>query len=186
MDHESRLIATQQYLGKRRSRRLIAFAIFTLVAASVILTHAGAFGQCGDDWSRYDHQTFRVIAVPSGDTIRISLASGSLETVRLLGIASPAAAAQQWLTDRTTAQDVTLLLQSPQTRDSSGALLAFAYIHHSNLSVEITQAGMARPDRQNKSIMDALIRSAEKESQKKKLGQWSPSETDSELLHPIS
>jgi endonuclease YncB( thermonuclease family) len=151
---------------------LIAFSIFTLIAASVVLIHAGVLGRCGDDWSRFDHQAFRVSGVQSGDSIQISVANGSIETVRLLGITSPAAGAQQWLRDRAVGRDITLLLQSPQTRDASGQLLAFAFINDSNLSVEITGTGMARADRHNRSMMDGLIRSAERDAQKKELGIW--------------
>ncbi len=184
MNRESRLMATEHYLRNRRRHRLIAFSIFTLLAASVVLTRAGVLGQCGDDWSNYDHQTFRVTNIPTGDSIQIARSDGTTETIRLLGVASPAA--QQWLRERTASRDVTLLLQSPQTRDAYGNLLAFAFIDHSNLSVDIVEAGMARADRRSQSVMDGLIRPAEKNAQKKKLGMWAPSQPSTELLQPIS
>jgi endonuclease YncB( thermonuclease family) len=172
MDRETRLIVTQRYLRTRRIRRWIALMVFTLIAVSVALTYAGTFGRCGDDWAKYDRQTFRVTRVTSGDLIQISVANGSLETVRLLGVASPTAGAQQWLSDRIAGRDVTLLLQSPQTRDASGSLLAFVFIGHADLSVDLTAAGLIFADRRERTVMDGLIDPAEATARKKKLGVW--------------
>jgi len=173
MNRESRQIATEKYLRTRRNQRLIVFAIFAVIAASVVLTHAGVFGRCGDDWAKYDHQTFRVIGAESGDSLRISTASGSTELVRLRGVASPDAGAQRWLNDRTAGRDATLLLESPQTRDASGSLLAFVFVDHADLSVDLVSAGLIFADRREKTVMDGLIDPAEAAARKKKLGLWS-------------
>ncbi len=143
-----------------------------MIAASVIAAYSGRFGPVGDDWSRFDHQTLRVAGVASGESLQLMRPDGTIETIKLLGIASPDRAAGDWLTKQVTGQNVTLLLQFPQTRDASRRLLAFAFIKHRNLSVELVKAGLAYAQRRETSIMDGFIRSAEAEARKKQRGIW--------------
>jgi endonuclease YncB( thermonuclease family) len=161
-----REIATSKYLRFRLRRRLVGSAIFALLIASVVMARSG------DDWAIYDHHSFHVIEAESGDSVRISTENGSIESVKLLGIDALDARSKEWLTHRALGANVTLLLQSPQTRDSSGRLLAFVFIDHSDLSVELTKAGWAFADRRGKTAMDGLIQPAEAEARKKKLGMW--------------
>ncbi len=161
------------YLRARRRQRAGVFTIIALLLASVIATHAGLFGRCGDDWVQLDHRSFRVVAIDSGMSLRIDGPNDRIETVQLLGITALPPAAQRWLAEQVRDRRVTLLLQSPQTRDASGRLLAFVFLDDANLSVELTRAGLARADRTENSIMDGLIRPAESQARKKMLGIWS-------------
>jgi endonuclease YncB( thermonuclease family) len=138
----------------------------------VAAAHAGLFGLTGDDWSRYDHQAFRVSRIVSGDSIQITTRSGSTETIKLLGTASPDARAVMWLKQQALNQDATLLLQSPQTRDAAGNLLAFVFVDRANLSVELVTEGLAFADRREKTVMDGVIDPAEADARKKKRGMW--------------
>jgi len=130
-----------------------------------------AIGYRTDDWSQYDHHAVRVVAVITGDSLRIESGSGKMDTVKLLGIAG-LDSAQSWLHDKVVGRQVMLLLESPQTRDSAGRLRAFAFLDNQNLSVELTKAGLAFADRREKTEMDGVIDPAEADARKKKRGVW--------------
>jgi endonuclease YncB( thermonuclease family) len=148
------------------NQRVVSFSIFALFAATVVLGHVG------DDWSRFDHRSFRVTAVQAGDRITIADANGRTETVQLPGIVPIDSSAADWLKDRLTGEEITLLLQSPQTRNADGSLRAFAFSDNQNLSVEAVKAGLAYADRREKTEMDGLLDSAETDARKKKRGAW--------------
>jgi endonuclease YncB( thermonuclease family) len=124
-----------------------------------------------DDWATFDHRSFKVINIIDGDKLRIELPNGKMDTVRLLGVAG-ADAGKPWLAQRTTGRRVSLLLQSPQTRDPSGELRAFVFLENQNLNVELVKAGLAYADRREKSEMDGVIDPAESDARKKKRGIW--------------
>ncbi len=132
--------------------------------ASIALAHEP------DDWSQFDHQSFQVIAVPTGDSLVIDTANGKPVTVKLAGIAGTDAA-RVWLSDRTLGKNVTLLLSCPQTRDA-GQLRAFVFLDNENLAVELAKAGLAYADRRETTVMDGVIDPAESEARKKKRGMW--------------
>lgn len=172
MDRLARQLATEKYRQARRRRRIIGSIILALIAASVLASYSGTLGKSGDDWSRFDHRSFRVLGAEADDSLRIALPSGSTEIVKLLGIASADGREKAWLDDRTRGRSVTLLLHSPQTRNASGRLLAFVFLDESNLSVELAREGLVYADRREKTAMDALIDPAESEARKKKRGIW--------------
>ena len=147
-------------------RTLIASSILALVIASIVLGHVP------DDWSTFDHKTFQMTAVESGDRIQIAYSDGRMDTVKLLGISPIDASASDWLKACVLHQQITLLLQSPQTRDSTGALRAFVFLNNRNLSFELAKAGLAYADRRENTELDGLIDSAEAEARKKKRGAW--------------
>jgi endonuclease YncB( thermonuclease family) len=146
-------------------RHSIAFLTIILLIASM------AIGYRADDWSRYDHQSVRVVAAITGDCLQIETASGKTDTVALLG-AAESASTQAWLQNHVAGKQLTLLLESPQTRDPAGRLRAFAFLGNQNLSVELVKAGQAYADRREKTEMDALIDPAEADARKKKRGLW--------------
>jgi endonuclease YncB( thermonuclease family) len=160
-----REIATRIYLRNRRIRRSIVFATFALLFASALMARSG------DDWARFNHQSFRVTSVASGDSLEISTAGGKPEVIHLLGIVGTDQS-RTWLANQIVGRDVTLLLQSPQTRGVDGELRAFAWFDNRNISVELVKQGLAYADRREKSEMDGTIDPAESEARKKKLGLW--------------
>ena len=98
--------------------------------------------------------------------------------VKPLGIAPIDSSATDWLKNRLTGQQITLLLQSPQTRNADGSLRAFVFLKNQNLSVELIKAGLAYADRREKTEMDSLIDTAESEARKKKRGAWATLKTE--------
>ena len=146
MNRDEAASSTEKYLKQRFRYRVAGCVILALLIASVISAHSP------DDWATFDHHSFPLTG-----------------QIKLLGIT---AVDQDWLRDQTAGQDVTLLLQSPQTRDASGRLLAFAFLGDQNLSVEAVRQGMARADRREKSLFDGVIRPAEAEARKKMRGMW--------------
>jgi endonuclease YncB( thermonuclease family) len=146
--------------------------LLLLLSGVVLAVHAGAFGHAGDDWDRYDHQSFRITRIGSGESIQITTSRGWIETVKLVGVAEPSAGAVEWLNDHALNRGATLLLPFPQTRDAAGNLLAFAFVDRTNLSVELVRSGLAFADRREKTIMDGVIDPAESDARKKKRGMW--------------
>ncbi len=94
--------------------------------------------------------------------------------MKLAGIVTDdsSTAAKTFLTARTTNAEVTLLLKSPETRNSLGRLEAYAYIDGSCLNGELVKAGMAFADRRQADVMSGMINPAEAEARKKKRGLW--------------
>ena len=154
----------------RLRQRSIAFMTIALLITSM------AIGHRSDDWSRYDHQTVRVVGIIRGDSLRIESNNGMKDTIKLPGI-DAVDSADQWLAANVTGKQVTLLLESPQTRDAEGRLRAFAFLDNQNLNVELVKAGLAYADRREKTEMDSLIDSAESDARKKKQGLWATIKT---------
>ncbi len=178
VDRVDAQIATERFLRTRRRNRIV-FSIASIAGLGVVAAaHAGLFGPSGDDWSRYDHQSFRISRINSGESIQISSRTGSIETIKLLGIAEPEGSATAWLNEHALNHNATLLLQSPQTRDASGSLLAFVFVDQTNLSVELVKEGLAFADRREKTVMDGVIDPAEAEARKKKRGMWATLKSD--------
>src|SRR5215217_4545941 len=113
-------------LARWRWGRRAAWVALFLLAASVVLGYAGVFGYHGDDWSAFDRRRCRVVRAVAGDTLVVRLADGAADgpevTVRLLGVAVPAAGehwsaeSRQALAGRAEGKDVTLRLEATRTR----------------------------------------------------------------------
>jgi endonuclease YncB( thermonuclease family) len=135
-------------------------------------------GRTGDDWATFNHRTFHVTGVVSGDVLTLATDNGRSQTVKLLGIVAPmgsekgAAESRCFLTEQALNHNVTLLLPLPQTRDDRGRLLAYVFVDGENLSVAITKAGMAYADRRDRQLMAGLIEPAEAEARKKNRAMW--------------
>ena len=141
------------------------------IPGAVLFIASIAVSYRADDWARFNHQTVRVVDILDGNSLRIESPSGRPDTVRLLGVdGTPAAAA--WMKDHAKNQALTLLLQSPQTRDESGRLRAFVFLDNQNVAVELVKEGLAYADRREATAMDGLIDPAEAEARKKKRGLW--------------
>jgi len=171
-------VVSASYLRRRFRWRVAGTCCLAIFAASVLASRAGMLRRTGDDWARFNHRAFRVTGVLSGDELTISADDGSPQTVKLLGIVSPAgtekgaAESRAFLADHALNQNATLLLQTPQCRDEQDKLLAYAFVDGANLSVEITKAGMAYAERRDRTIMGGLIDPAEAEARKKNRGLW--------------
>ncbi len=147
-------------------RTLIATAAAGLLA-TVLADHL--FSHRGDDWSRYDHRTVTVAAVPTGDTLQLDDAT----RIRLLGIADPIPAAAERLTTAVAGRRVTIMLPLVGTRDADGRLLAYVYADDGTcLNVTLVHDGLAYADRRGADVMAGLIDVAESDARRKHRGLW--------------
>ena len=150
-------------LGRRRL--LIASTVIALILVTSIVGHRA------DDWSRFDHQVFQVSGIAGNDLLRVTSSQSELVTIRLAGIVGTDYSGD-WLQKHVVGQQVTLLLQTPQSRDDSDQLQAFAYLGDLNINAGLVKEGLAYADRRVRTAMDGLIDPAESEARKKKRGLW--------------
>src|SRR4051794_10559154 len=83
-------------LRRRRALKLIAVVGVTLLLASSILVHVGAFGGSLTRAARLDQRQVTVLAAIDGDTIRVKTAVGEEVLVGLLGVDAPKLPAEHW------------------------------------------------------------------------------------------
>jgi endonuclease YncB( thermonuclease family) len=126
-----------------------------LLIACSVLDHVGAFGYPGDDWQRFDGRQFTVKQIIDNQSFTIDGA-----TVRLLGVRQQddERIASQ-VESRLRGKTVLLKLDRPQTRDSSGQLLAYVYLSPADCwNVDMVRAGLADADVQTPcSMLDQMV-----------------------------
>jgi hypothetical protein len=149
----------------KHPKRVVAISAFTLFITSIVLAHRA------DDWTTFDHHTFHVLCISAENTLEIQTKAGATQTITLDGIV-PVDATGPWLIEHVINRDITLMLATPQTRNSAGHLKAFVFLGNENLNVELVKAGLAYADRRAKTVMDGLIDPAESDARKKKRGIW--------------
>lgn len=150
----------------RRRRLALSSMAVAVVAATVAVDHRWC--RTGDDWSRYDHRSYRV-TVDAGDQVR--LPDGT--PVALIGVADPIPAATDWLTRAIAGRPVTLLLPALGTRDASHRLLAHVYLPDNGcLNVAIVHEGLAYADRRGADVFASMINAAEADARRKQRGLW--------------
>jgi endonuclease YncB( thermonuclease family) len=148
----SRKIEAANGLQRYRLRALVIQTVCVLIAASVLFDHVFASNSHQDDWAKFDRQAALVVSMADGQTINIRLSDSNIVTpVHLLGVASCNAAADERAAqlDPSAGRSVILRLESTQTRDSQGRLLAYAYLDDRPGSVneQMVQQGFAILDR---------------------------------------
>ena len=122
-------------LRRRRWTRRGIFVTLLLLALTTFLDRWGVFRYRGDDWGNFDRQEVVVTRVVDGDTLHVRRSAASAEeTIRLLGIDAPehdaywgpqAAAQLQQLTAN---RPLTVRLDTTETRDKYGRLLAYLHL----------------------------------------------------------
>src|SRR5947207_12843114 len=86
-----------RFLKRRRILRHTAVFFLILILLSIVLDHAGAFGQSGTGAGRFDHKSAYVTRAIAGDTICVRLSNDARETtVHLLGVDAPDLPASHW------------------------------------------------------------------------------------------
>ena len=170
----------------RRGRRLALLAL-VLLGVSILFGYAGVFGYRGDDWAAFDRRQCRVVRVVAGGTVVVRAATAdaadasdaSEVTVRLLGVAAPAAGehwaaeARQALAARVEGKAVTLRLEATQTRAADGALLAYVYATDADdLNLAVLRDGHAYADRRRPHSWQQQFDQAETDARLKKRGLW--------------
>jgi endonuclease YncB( thermonuclease family) len=172
--------AVTRQLARRRRTRRIALSLLLLLGLVVTLDHRGCFRYRGDDWTSFDKQSATITSVIDGDTVEAQAPSGLHETVRLLGVDAPdvpegywSAESKQALAERVEGKSVTLRLDSTQTRDARGRLLAYLYRGDAeNLNLELVRAGNAYAHRPEIHSMVRQFEQAEDEARGKRRGLW--------------
>lgn len=177
----------KRQLRRRRLTRRSIFAALLLLALSTLLDRFGVFRYRGDDWGNFDRQDVIVARVVDGDTIRVRLTPAAAEEpVRLLGIDAPetrlegAPGAAHWgpqatahlremLADRT----VTLRLDTTETRDKYGRLLAYLYVGDGqNVNLALVREGHAYAHRRFPHSLRRQFEQAEDEARGRGRGLW--------------
>ena len=155
-----------------------------MVAGLIVFDHAGLLGSTGNDWARFDQQTFPVVEIISGDEIIVRSGHDDIP-VRLLSIDAPDAGlignaeAVAYTRERLKDRSVTLRLEPTQTRDASRALLAYVYLTDSDdLNLDLIHDGMAYADRRVKHTLAGLFEQREAEARKKFRGLWNGLRTE--------
>lgn len=170
-----------------RRRRLISSLLLALGLLAALAAAVERFQGAGDDWTRFDHQSFPVVKVVDGDTIDIRSPDGLTETrVRLIGIDAPEAVdpttgkpahwadrSTAYLTARLGVRNVTLRLEPVETRDRYRRLLAYIYLTDGDcINIDMVRNGQAYADRRFMHSWRAQYEQAENEARKKERGLW--------------
>lgn len=164
-----------------RRRRLLIWLGRIGGLCLIAVTVAGLTSVPPSDWRRFDHHSFKVQAVQSGDTFQIE---GT--RVCMLGVQAPALldastgkpahgseASLKYLTARLSDQTVTLRFDTLQTRDRSGALLAYVYLADVDcINADAVKDGMVYADRRSAHAFHTQYEQAENDARKKQRGLW--------------
>jgi endonuclease YncB( thermonuclease family) len=161
-------------LRRRRRIRWLGWTLAAVGAASVGAAHVSR-SHPTDDWAAFDHHTFTISSIVNANTVRLDRAG----EVCLLGVSAPtgsehgAAAATQYLSSHALGRPMTVLLETPQTRDRSGRLLAYLFDPDSqSLNVAMVRDGVAYAERRSSCALSGSIELAETTARKKKIGLW--------------
>jgi micrococcal nuclease len=181
-------------LKRRRWTRRGAFGALLLLVLSVLLDRFGAFRYKGDDWGNFDRKEVVVTRVVDGDTVRVRATPlADEEAVRLLGIDAPemrrddAPGPAHWAPEATArlraavqGRTVTLRLDTTETRDKYGRLLAYLYAGDGdNVNLALVRDGHAYAHRSFPHGLRRQFEQAEDEARGKGRGLWAGvAETD--------
>jgi Staphylococcal nuclease homologue len=159
-----------------RRRRLLRWGWAAVLGAAVLIRFADWYlGRAVDDWGTFDHRSFVFASVVDDGAILIRSADGSTQQiVRLLGVdVSHTTDLSGYLGSRLAGRTITLLLDSPQTRDGQRRLLAYVFASDTdNLNVDVVRDGLAYADRREHCLLEEEFRTAQADAKKKRRGVW--------------
>jgi len=166
-------------LRRRRAFKLLAIFGLSLLVASSILVHVGAFGRSVAAAARLDQQPVIVLAAIDGDTIRVRTSGGD-EIVGLLGVDAPKLPAEHWAEralgytkGRLVGREVTLRVEPTESADSRGRVLAYVYVNDADcLNADMIRDGQAYADRRVRHPLAKQFEQLEIEPRKKQRGLW--------------
>ena len=177
-------ISVPALLRRRRWTRAGVISLLLVILASILVDRVQS--KEGDDWKRFDRKVVRVARVVDGDTVRIQPVDDAETVVRLVGVDAPelhldfkappdywADRAREYLTARVQDKDVILRLETTQTRDRYGRLLAYVYLSESaNINFDLVRDGQAYADRRFAHSLRGQFEQAENAARKKGAGLW--------------
>ncbi|MGA2440280.1 MAG: thermonuclease family protein [Tepidisphaeraceae bacterium] len=167
--------------SRLRSRRRWRFAAAILTGFALLTSlvdHLRAQNRSGDDWLRFDAHQVQFVGAIGGQDIAIrDGSSDDLTVVKVLGIKSFNA---RW--DRASASRIasllaghtlTLHLQSTQTRDGDGRLLADVFVDDRQpLAAQLAGEGLVLADRRTTDAFRGAIARSESQARRKGIGLW--------------
>jgi endonuclease YncB( thermonuclease family) len=167
-------------LRRRRWTRRGIFSVVVVLALTTFLDRWGVFRYRGDDWGNYDKRDVVVTHVIDGDTVRVRRSPQADEdAVRLLGIDAPEAGshwadqATAHLKQLTANQATTVRLDTTQTRDKYGRLLAYLHLADAeNVNLALVRDGHAYAHRMFPHALRRQFEQAEDEARGKGRGLW--------------
>lgn len=168
-----------------RRRRLFIWLGRLMLLGIAAVTIAGFISPRTSDWRRFDHHSFLVSQVNGGDRFLID-DNGTSVPVHLLGTQAPpltdpstgqpahgGAASADYLRARLNHQRVIIRLDTLQTRDSDGALLAYVYLTDTDcINADAIHDGMVYADRRAPHAYHMQYEQAENDARKKQRGLW--------------
>ena len=175
--------------GSRRVRSVI-LCVLAAAAGMSWADRTGWLWYQGDDWDRYDGQSFEVAGVVDGDTIEIAARDGKYPTttVRLWGVDAPEAgredrqrppqpyAGEATRRVRTLCQGrtVTLYLQRHRPRGRFGRLLAYVALPGGEvLNEKLLSDGVVEADDRFSHQWVERYAALEQQARQNRLGMWS-------------
>ncbi len=185
-----------------RRRRGIGLVVLLALATIVAFERFGLLGGLGrtgpaavvaaGDHDRYNNRTFNCIKVVDGDTIHLDEPDGkrAYTTVRLIGVDTPEVAgspqgamyfgaeASAFTRSQAEGKQVRIVLQTEETRDRYGRLLAYVYLGDEMLNEQIIAQGFGYaytlyPHHWKERFIDI-----EKRARKQKAGLWKDIKAD--------
>jgi len=167
--------------SRLRRRRRWRFAVVILTGFGLLTSlvdHLRAQNRSGDDWLRFDGHQVQFVGTIDGQDIAVRDASSDdVTVVSVMGIKSFNA---QW--DRASARRIasllagrklTLHLQSTQTRDGDGRLLADVFGDDRQLlGAQLAGEGLVLADRRTPDAFRSAIAKSEIQARRKGIGLW--------------
>jgi hypothetical protein len=151
------MLTAERQLQVRRLWRPIPRIVVGILLLTSLLDHAGLFGYHGNDWQRFDRHTFTVAHLIDDQSFDIG---GTV--VRLLGVGTDEERVTSFVQSNLDGRQVMLRLDTPQTRDAAGELLAYVYLSPSDCwNVDLIRDGSGDADRRTQCSMLPVLIAAE-------------------------
>jgi len=165
-------------LRLRQRWRFAAVILTAFALLASLVDHLRAQNRSGDDWLRFDGRQVQFVGATDGQDIAIrDESSDDVTVVKVLGIKS---FNSQW--DRASAgrtaslllgRKLTLHLQSTQTRDGAGRLLADVFVDDRQLlGAQLAGEGLVLADRRTPDAFRGAIAKSEIQARHKGIGLW--------------
>jgi endonuclease YncB( thermonuclease family) len=165
-------------LRRRRRWHAAALILTGFILLSSLVDHLRAQNRSGDDWLRFDGHQVQFVGAIDGQNIAIrDEPSDDVTVVKVLGIKSFNA---QWdgasagrIASLLLGRKLTLHLQSTQTRDGAGRLLADVFVDDRQLlGAQLAGEGLVLADRRTGDAFRGEIARFESQARRKGIGLW--------------
>jgi endonuclease YncB( thermonuclease family) len=165
-------------LRRRRRWRFAGVILAGLALLISLVDHLRAQNRSGDDWLRFDGQQVQFVGAIDGQDIAIrDGSSDDVTVVRVLGIRSFNArwdgVSARRIASLLVGRKLTLHLQSTQTRDAVGRLVADVFVDDRlPLGAQLAGEGLVLADRRSPDAFRSAIVKSEIQARRKGIGLW--------------